>query len=336
MTFHLLAVALAAWLLAGDPFSLFAPNVRLTAGDRRTLARGGVVSTTLDSSSGQVAVFAMSRVDVSPARLIEHARAIEDLKRSTFVTTIGRFSDPPVLADLDGLVLSPRDVEAALACAVGSCSFKLTAGEIELLRTAAAAATNDRERVIQQAFKRVVLARVQAYQAGGLHAVPPIANRETPLLLGRGFEAIVSASPPLTQVPAVGSWLRGAETNGHHLESFLYWSQENYGAAKPVVAVTHVALITPESPGAPAIVLGKQIFATRYMTGGLSLTAIATDTATDTHYLIYLNRTGVDLLGGLFGSFKRALLESRLKEEVPDLIARLRTRLERGGPSTTR
>ena len=75
--------------------------------------------------------------------------------------------------------------------------------------------------------------------------------------------------------------------------------------------------------------LGKQVFATRYMTGGLSLTAITTDTATGANYLVYLNRTGVDLLGGLFGSLKRSVLESRLKSEVPNIIQNLRVRLER-------
>lgn len=66
------------------------------------------------------------------------------------------------------------------------------------------------------------------------------------------------------------------------------------------------------------------------MTGGVSLTALTTDIATGANYLVYLNRTGVDLLGGFLGPLKRSLLESRLKSELPDTIRKLRVRLERG------
>lgn len=68
-----------------------------------------------------------------------------------------------------------------------------------------------------------------------------------------------------------------------------------------------------------------------YKTGGLSLMAITTDPA-GTQYLVYLNRTGVDLLGGLFGPLRRAALGSRLKRELPDIIQKLRARLARTAP----
>ncbi len=46
-------------------------------------------------------------------------------------------------------------------------------------------------------------------------------------------------------------------------------------------------------------------------------------------YLTYLNRSSVDVLGGFLGSVKRAVLESRLSGDVPEIITKLRTRLER-------
>jgi hypothetical protein len=129
--------------------------------------------------------------------------------------------------------------------------------------------------------------------------------------------------------PRAADWLRNSPHDTTRVESFLYWSQETFGTGKPVVSVTHVGLIAPAAPGDPAIVLGKQIFSTRYMTGGLSLTAITTDAATGAHYLVYLNRTGVDLLDGLLGPLKRSVLESRLLSELPDIVQKLRGRLER-------
>ncbi len=316
-------------LLAADPFSLLAPAITLTVAERRNLDRGAIVSRTLQSDENQVGVFAMSRINVRPEALIPHARAIEGLKRSSFVTALQRFSNPPRLEDLDQLVLTARDVELAALCAPGDCSFKLSPPEIELLRSRSRPATPDRDAALQRAFRQVVLARVKTYLAGGLSAVPVIANRSTPLDLDRVFKGIFSATPPVSGVPAATEWLRDSSKGAKQVESFLYWSQENFGTGKPVVSVTHVGLIAPASPGDPVIVLGKQVFATRYMTGGLSLTAITTDAATGANYLVYLNRTGVDLLGGLMGPLKRSVLESRLKSEVPTIIQNLRVRLER-------
>jgi hypothetical protein len=77
-----------------------------------------------------------------------------------------------------------------------------------------------------------------------------------------------------------------------------------------------------------AMVVGKQIFASRYINGALSMTAVTAPDAGG-RYLIYLNRSTVDLLGGVFGGITRAVLESRLTGEVPELVGRLRDRLER-------
>jgi hypothetical protein len=326
---HLPVGALLGLLLAADPFSLLAPAITISAADRRNLDRGAIVTRTLEGDEREVGVFAMSRINVPPETLIAQARAIEDLKRSSFVTAIQRFSNPPRLDDLDQLMLTARDVEAAARCTIGDCSFKLSAPEIELLRSWSTAGTPDRDAAIQRAFRQVVLARVKAYLAGGLAAVPAVANRSKPLHLDRVFQGIVSAGLPLSGAPGATEWLRDFPGGTANVESFLYWSQENYGAGKPVVAVTHLGLFAPDSAGDPAIVLGKQIFATRYMTGGLALTAVTTDTETGARYLVYLNRTGVDLLGGFFGPLKRSILESRLKSELPEIIQKLRVRLER-------
>jgi hypothetical protein len=329
MVLHIATGILAALLLSADPFSLLTPAIRLTPADRRALDEGKSVARTLDGPNDQVGIFAISPVAAPGSTLIERARAIEDLKRSSFVSSIGRFSDPPRLEDLDALQLSPRDVDVAAACKPGRCSFKFTDDEIALLHTAAAAEQGDRAARYQRGFRRVVLGRVTSYLAGGLSALPPVVNRGRPICLDRIFNEVLAASPPLASAPCAAEWLRDGTAAVEGVESFVYWSQETYGAGKPVVVVTHVGLVAPRQPGQPAVVIGKQIFASRYMTGGLALTAVVTDAANGRNYLIYVNRSGVDLLGGVFGPIKRAVLESRLKREVPEIVGKLRTRLER-------
>jgi hypothetical protein len=328
---HVVAGALSALLAVGDPFAFLAPQVVLTDADRRQLADGQPVARTLKAGDGEVALLSISRVDVPPETLLAATRRIEDLKRSSLVSGLKRFSNPPRLDDLDELRLSPRDLAVAAACRPGNCSFKLTAAEIDLLRSPID--DLDRDEAIQRAFRRVVLARVNAYLAAGLSGLPPTANRSNAVCLDDVFKQLAAASPSLPQAPCASSWLRDFPNTTNRIESFLYWSQETYGRGKPVVVVTHVGIIPPSAPGDPAIVLGKQVMATRYMTGGLSLMAITTDQTTGINYLVHLNRTGVDLLGGLFGPLKRSALESRLKRELPDIIQKLRARLERTPPA---
>jgi hypothetical protein len=153
--------------------------------------------------------------------------------------------------------------------------------------------------------------------------VAPIANRGATHRLDETLAALQQASPCLLQAAPLAAWVRHHDAPG--VESFLYWSQEVYGPGKPVVLVTHVAIARPE-PG-QAIVIGKQIFASRYLDGALAMTAIATD-ADGRRYLAYLNRSQVDLLGGLFGGLKRAILESRLSDELPVIVSKLKERLE--------
>ena len=320
----LAAVAVVAAAPA-DPFALVASCVSVSAADRRAVDRGAVVARTQPGKAGQIALFAAARVDTTPDRMVEHARAIADLKKSAFVSSVRRFSDPPVLTDLDELVLGPRDLAAIVRCRAGDCSFKLTAAEIGLLDAERAGIGADRDRLLR-AFRRVLLHRVTSYRAGGLGSLPPIANRPSAQALDQTLAALLVESPCLLQSPPLDAWLRHFPADGQHLESFLYWSQEIYSDGRPVILVTHVAI---RRDGESAIVVGKQIFASRYMDGGIAMTAVTTDPASGRRYLIYLNRTAVDLIGGVLGPVKRAVVESRLRSRVPAIISELRARLAR-------
>lgn len=293
MTALLAALALTVGSLAPDPFSLLGPTT-LTPADRRALERGEIVSRTIAGGTGQVGVIAVSRINTNAETLVSNARAIEDLKQSAFVTGIKRFSNPPRLDDLNDLTLPPKELQAAAACRPGSCSLRLSIPETEQLRVAASIRDAFRNDRVQMEFRRIVFARVLAYLSANATDLTPLVEIE----------------------PRQGA------------ESFLYWSQETYGAGKPVVVVTHVNILPPSSSTETAIVIGKQIFASHYMTGALAVTAITTDTASGGRFLIYRNTTNLDLLGGVFGPIRRVVLESRLRRDVPGIMQKLKKRLE--------
>jgi len=78
-------------------------------------------------------------------------------------------------------------------------------------------------------------------------------------------------------------------------------------------------------------VISREIFATHYRNGSLGLTAVTEDSAGQ-RYLVYVNRSQVDLLTGLFGGWKRGMIEGKLKSESASVFNEVRKRLESGPP----
>ena len=320
-----LGLALLAASPAGgaDPWTVLTPCVAMSAAERGAVAKGEMVSRILPSHDRQIAAFATTRVNSTPDVLAAAARNITELKKSALVVSSRLFSDPPQLSDLDSLSLAARDLETLASCKPADCGFKLTAAEISVI-VAAQRRGPDRDRALTEAFRRVLLDRVMAYRALGLAGLAPIANRSESRRLSDTMQELQAQSPCALQTGGLGDWLREYPRHREPVESFLYWSQELY-SGRPAILVTHVGL---EQSNGQAVVIGKQVFASRYFDGSLAVMSMTTD-AGGTRYLSYLNRSSVDLLGGLLGPIRRAIVESRVSGELPDIIGKLRGRLER-------
>ena len=76
------------------------------------------------------------------------------------------------------------------------------------------------------------------------------------------------------------------------------------------------------------------MFATHYTNGSLALTMLLADPpGSSPRYLVYMNRSAVDVVRGFLG-IRRAVIEGRLKSETERLFAIQRTRIEKSTPST--
>ena len=308
-----------------DPFAWLQPAVNIDSAARSRIERGEVVIRILPSGDGELGVFAASRLDTQPDRLAAWAASIADLKRSPYVLAVQRFSDPPVLEDLDRLVLDEADVETVRRCRPGDCDLKIAAVEIESLRRVADAGGLEWKDAVQRQFRLVVLNRVNAYRSDGFAGLSPYADRRKPVYPQAAFAALLGSSPYLPIDPLTSGAAR--------TESFFYWSKENYGTGKPVITVTHVDLFRTRVPSGPRVaVVSAEILATHYRNASLGLTAAVVD-LTGQSYLVYVNRSQLDVLGGVFGGLKRAIVESRLRNESGRVFGEIRTRLESGPPA---
>ena len=317
-----------------DPFAFFQPGVIVSLGDRQRLDRGEVLVRVLPAREGQLAVFAASRLTAEPEALVKWTRAIEAMKKGPFVIAIRRFSDPPVRSDLDNLVLDDVDVESLRRCRRGECGVKLAEHEIQSVRMAAATAGADWKSAIQHEFRRVLFDRITRYRQEGLAGLPPNVDHSEPTRSRDVFDALLQRSPYLlNQLPEVADGLRRyPKATLPSSESFLYWSKEHYGRGKPVITVTQVHILRPGGPPRPMVlVLAQEVFASHYRTGSLGLTAIVAG-SDDARYLVHLNRSRLDMLGGLFGGIARSLIEGRLANEAKPAMATVKGRLESGEP----
>jgi hypothetical protein len=307
---------------ASDPFAWLQAAVTIDSAAQSRLNRGEVIVRVLPAVDGEIGVFAAARLDADGETLAAWANAIAQLKKSPYVLMVRRFSEPPSIDDLEGLALDDADLAAVRECRPGSCDLKLAGADIAALRQATLAAGPFWKDAVQSEFKRILLGRLAAYQTGGFASVPPYADRRKAIDAGFAAALLLARSP----------YLNSSALTGGAVESFFYWSKEQYGAGKPVIGVTHVDIVRPLVPSTLRLaVISREIFASHYRNASLGMTAVTEDDA-GSRYLVYINRSHLDVLGGIFGSWKRAMVEGRLKNESATVFNEVRRRLESGAP----
>lgn len=319
------------------PLSFFEPDAVVSPAEQRALAHGAPVIKFLDTGGREFGVF--TAVALEPQVTVDRAtawlRRMESLRKNEYVLASGRFSTPPVPADLQGLTLAANDLDDIRQCRPGRCDLKLSAAEIDELTRVIAAAGREWRPAVQAAFRQIIVRRVTTYTAGGLRALEPYSDRKRPRPTTLAFNSLLEHSAFLReQLPGVverlSTWPADS-SNGE--ESFMYWSQEELGG-RTVVTATHLALVAGDGVSTPAALsIGIQIFATHYLDASLGVTAIVRDPASGRLMFVHVNRSEVDLLGGFWGPFARSAIEGRIRKDGPGILRIARTRLGSGHPS---
>lgn len=304
-----------------DPFAWLQPAVTVDAAARARLDRGEVVAGVLPAVDAEIGIFAAARLDADGERLAAWAGSIEQLKKSPYVLSVRRFSDPPRISDLDGMALDDADLQDLRRCRPGDCALKMTADGIASLRQAAEDSASWTD-AAQERFRRLILEKVAAYAVDGFARLAPYVDRRKAIVPGTVFGMLLDRSPYLLS-PAFAD---------ADVERFFYWSKEQYGTGKPVISVTHVEIVRPRVRSSIRVaVIAREILATHYRNASLGITAVTEDAEGQT-YLVYVNRSQLDVLGGIFGGWKRAVLEGRVKNESVNVFTEIRRRLESGPP----
>ena len=314
-----------------DPFAFFGPSLSISASDRAQLNRGNPFAHALPTKGSEVAMIAAIPVNVNGDRLVAWERQVAQMKKEASVLAVGRFSDPPRIEDLAGLELDDGDVAAIRSCRPQNCEIKLAGAEMAQLQRAEKEAKGDPREAVQEAFRQIVLNRVQQYQATG--EIPSDEDHHTPVQPSSRFAVLLDHTPFLEdRLPELTAVLKDFPSKPEPgVESLFYWSKEHL-ARKSMVSVTHESIVRYHDPGIPdTLVVARDVFCSHYINASLSVTALMRGEGNGPNYLVYVNRTEVDVLHGVLAGLVKHSIEGRLKNATK-VMTDLRERLEGGDP----
>lgn len=316
-----------------DPVERFVAGVfKVTPAEFARVRNGQIVARTLPArDSREVATFGMARINVTPEFCVSQIANITEFKRHEAVLQIGVFGHPPRLADAGRLTLDEGDLESLRGCRVGDCALQLPLDAIERFQREVDWRKPDARRRASELMQQLLVAYATEYQRLGSAASMRYADRSPMTDVPREFAALAESMPALWQaLPGLHEHLFRYPEAAAKATDIMYWSREKLGR-KPVVGLTHLAIVPigVESPVDYAVA-SRHLFGTHYFDASLGLTLLLRDRSAPAPamYLVYANRSRVDVFGGVFGGLVRKVVTSRARGAVADQLELLRTRLE--------
>jgi len=312
-------------------------SFNLASADLDRIDRGHVFTRTLPTQeSREIDTIGVVRLQASAEDYVARLRDIVHFKQDDAVLQIGVFSHSPTVDDLAALTLDDADIRDLRDCRAGHCGIRLSAPAIERLRRGIDWKRSDASQRATAEFRRMLADYAADYLRSGPTAAMEYTDRSTPLNVAREFASLAASDnqDDCRAFPLLRRHLveypngRAPDTS-----DTLYWSKERVGR-RVVVSITHLA-ISPSAGDAPVeyVIGSKQIYASHYFDASLGITVLVSDRSgsTPSTYLVYVNRSRLDILGGMFGGVARAIISSRARTVVADQLTKLQHRLTPSG-----
>lgn len=298
------------------------------------LRTGAAVVSVPHSDAGELAMVGAVRTDATADRLIEWSRQVNLLYSKPTVPVGARLSKPPRLEDFSAVTLTAPELESLRKCRPGDCIVKLAAGEMTEIRRAITAAGSNWKPVALDGFRRVLVARATTFLDKGHAGAPAAHDHDKPVEPGAEFARIIQGPERNVVAPlGVDTYLRALPAERADVESLLFWWKSTVSGARETIFITHVAIFNHAGTH-DVVVAESQVYASHYLDA--SVTYLLATGASPNRYFVYLRRSKVDALRGLFGGIVRAVVERRVRNDGPRLIIDLKKKLEAGPPPVNR
>lgn len=314
--------------------NLLRKQMNVSEANLASLERGEAVTKLLKTSAKkETAALGIVRVNAPGDIFIDKFRDTADFKKSAAVLQIGKFSNPPRLADLNGLTLDPSCLEAIKNCKIGDCDMKMSVEMMARFRQQLDPSAADYQERTNDLVCRMLFDYLKTYLQTGNAALIEYHDGKNIVRLADEFRSLLEQSRFLADyAPEFYKYLEESpKASSPDIEEFIYWSKEKYGL-KPVLSITQV-IIYKRTIGniTEVLIASKQLYASHYFEGSLGLTVFVEGNqgpATSGSYLVYLNRSRADALQGWFLSMKRSLIGGRIREGMAKNLNLVKKRIE--------
>jgi hypothetical protein len=315
-----LAAALVAGTTASPPGEVnrfLSEQLGFSAAQLRPLAVGKSVVRALDVADGrEVAVTGAVHVRVPPAFFADLLRDVTRFKRSAEILQIGRFSTPPVLEDLAALTVDTEDRESLARCRPGNCDVQLPEAAIVRFQRDVRWRTPQEAADVNRVMRELLLDIVAGYRRRGDAALVSYNDGDRRTSPAAEFRAMIEQAPAvLARFPELRTHFIDFPVASPAIDDVFYWSKDKMGPAA-VITVTHLAIARIDGrPPLAYVAASKQLYGAHYFDTSLGISVLLSGHDREM-YLAYVNRSRVDVLTGMLGGVKRALLRSRLRGTV--------------------
>jgi hypothetical protein len=257
-----------------------------------------------------IAIFGIVTSGVSRGDYTRRARDFQQSLRAPTRTSFGIFSASPTAADVEGVVISERDVKDMRDCRPGDCVVKLPATDIRRIQADMNWSAPDLQEQMNAYARRRLVEYVTDYRRRGDSAVAIYDDRPTANVRSSdAFAALLAESPYIYQnVPSLQHYLTAYPHDTlTGVSEVIFWSEDVLPRLRPILSVTHqVVYVPPEWPHM-TVVAAKQIYANHYFEAALDLTGVIARPEGGSYQLV-LRRYRFDNLpsGGLLNIRGRA------------------------------
>jgi hypothetical protein len=313
----------------------FREQVGLSDAQIAMIGRGEAVAKVLPSQRpSEIVVFGAVFVNAPPEEYVKFALDLDRLRKLPGYLGAGRFSNPPVIEDLEGFTLEPEDLRDLKTCKPGKCAVQLPAEAMQELqqsldwssRPVVASQVNDR-------IQRIALDVLRRYQAEGNGALGIYRDHRLPFDVDAELRSLLGRSEVLpVHLPELNRYLLDyPNTTLAEVESSFYWEKVAFGL-KPTLRLNHVVAYRSAGPrGAAHIVAVKQLYASHYFQLALDITECIPDSSPGVgrgFYLISLRGSTQQGLTGWKGSLLRRIIVGRTRSSQERTLAAIKKGLE--------
>jgi hypothetical protein len=317
-----------------EPYNYFREYAGLNADQIQSISDGKALAKVLDTGSAdQILVFGAVHIEATPEKYLKFASDTDALRKLPSYLAIRKFSNPPLLSDLDGFTLEEEDVKQLKDCRPGRCEIQLPAESMEEFQKSVNWSATNADVQVNRLARRMALDALLQYEEGGNAALGTYRDKNHPTAVGETFESLLSRSKALpVYLPGLNNYLlEYPSARSTNIQSEFYWEKVNFGL-KPTLRMVQAIVYRGTVPAEPAYAIAiKQLYSSHYFEAALDLTVCLKDTGNPNRpgfFLITLKSSQQAGLTGLKGGIVRKVAVDKTRSSLERALASIKQKLE--------